>query len=788
MHEPRDPKLKRLAERLSPELWSERVAHARERAVAFEQVRVLVGGGSSARQAIRDVFPGEPIESRYSQYVRYAKQGWEGLVDRRLVVRERKVTPEIEGFVRGLLMGNAGLRSPDLCHAVDERFGVKMGDSTMREWLRGVGLSAPVGRPSASVAGGEAVPLPCAGAELLKAVDLETGASRHLTQDLARSLGSLEPPAGEVRDDRGDRDEKGRFLASYNEPEPRTEPELGAKFDSVEIRREGKDLSAMRAANSSFESLHRKNKAMVMLPLLASSVRWDGVANWKGEWLGELCGFPYKPATLDKHLREHKHAGVAEAAVESMARFWTSLEGPVEDPATGAVVLYADISTKPHWTHHFSHVVPIARMGGRVMPGSSTLTLHSGYGTPLVYKTFYGKASLPKEIGDVLERYERAAGRGTARRLVVMDREAHVAWLLKELDPRWLYVIPLKGNVTGPNARFEELGEWEPYGERDRVRSGYLWLNDSKDPKNPLRIRVVGRHRGRSGKLAWFATNAPEDEFPAAALVDAYFGRWPHQEQIYRDANAAVNLDARYGYGKRKVNNVAVLDGIERLDGQVRRSEAKRVRACATLDEQRVVSENCQTRIVALERHVPKLRERVASAMATGSPPTTQAREDFHSLALCEDWLTKSRAEGFESERKTKEIEEKIARIDRSIERKREESSRLGRRIEVFTVDTELDELLIAYKLTFLNLCAYLLRLYFPGLNVETTTFIEHVLTLPGDRVRTHATETIRIYRQPRDTRFMEPVEKACELLTARRLTRGRRRLRFEVVDPPGHA
>jgi transposase len=786
MYEPHDPKLKRLAERLSPDLWAERIARARERATSFERVHVLIEGGSSARQAIRDVFPGEPIEARYSQYLRYAKQGWEGLIDKRFVVRERKVTPEIEGFVRGLLLGHPGLRSPDLCQAVEARFDVEMGESTMREWLRGAGLSAPVGRPSAQTAADKAVPLPCAGAELLKAADLETCASSRLTLDLAMALGELEPPEGEVRDDRDDRDDRGRFLASYNEPEPRTEPELGAKFDSVELRREGKDLSAMRAANSSIASLHRKNVAMVMLPLLASSVRWDGVAHWKGEWLGELCGYPYKPATLDKHLREHKHAGVAEVAAESVARFWTSLEGPVEDPATGAVVLYADISTKPHWTHHFSRVSPIARMGGRVMPGSSTLTLHSGYGTPLIYKTFYGKASLPKEIGDVLERYERAAGEGTARRLVVMDREAHAAWLMKELDPRWLYVIPLKSNVTGPKAHFEELGEWEPYGERDRVRSGHLWLNDSKDPKNPLRVRVVGRHRGRSGKLAWFATNAPEDGFPAPAIVDAYFGRWPHQEQVYRDANAAVNMDARYGYGKKKVNNIAVLDGIERLDGQIRTADTRRERARVGLDELRAETADCQTRIAGLERHVPKLRQRVTDAMASGSPPTAQAGEDFRSLSLCEDWLTSSRAEAEQLARKASKLEERIERNDRAIERKRQERAKLESRIEVFTVDTELDEILLAYKLTFLNLCAWLLRHYFPSLNVETTTFIEHVLTLPGDRVRTHATETVRIYRQPRDTRFMQHVEKACELLTDRGLVRNDRRMRFEVIDPPG--
>jgi len=60
---------------------------------------------------------------------------------------------------------------------------------------------------------------------------------------------------------------------------------------------------------------------------------------------------------------------------------------------------------------------------------------------------------------------------------------------------------------------------------------------------------------------------------------------------------------------------------------------------------------------------------------------------------------------------------------------------------------------------------------------------------LPPRCVRRHGTETtetIRIWRQPRERRFMPLVEKACAPLTARKLTSGRRTLRFEVADRPG--
>jgi hypothetical protein len=401
---------------------------------------------------------------------------------------------------------------------------------------------------------------------LLKAVEQEIGAIKSLAGGIEKALASLPPPTGEVRDDRHDRDEHGHFLPSYNVPEPRRNPELGAKFESVESHREGKDLPAMRTANTGTEVLFRKATAMTLLPLLVPDVRWDGLATWKGDYLGELCGFPYQPATLDKFLRELKYAGVAEVARENVASFWLTQEGSVVDPATGAVVLYADISTKPHWTHHFSKATAISKLG-KVMPGASTVSLHSGYGTPLIYHTVYGGASLPKEMDALLQAYERAAGEGTAKRLVVMDREAHAAWLFKDLDPKWLYIVPLRGPSTGNKARFEEQGPWGPYGDGDEVCTAMLWLNDSKDRKNPIRVRVVGRRRHRTGKVFWLATNAPASDFPASSIVDIYFKRWPLQELVFRDANAAVHLDTMYGFGKKKVENVAVIDS----SGSIRR-------------------------------------------------------------------------------------------------------------------------------------------------------------------------------------------------------------------------
>ncbi len=93
--------------------------------------------------------------------------------------------------------------------------------------------------------------------------------------------------------------------------------------------------------------------------------------------------------------------------------------------------------------------------------------------------------------------------------------------------------------------------------------------------------------------------------------------------------------------------------------------------------------------------------------------------------------------------------------------------------------------------MTFMNLANRLMQEHMRE-RMELDTLIRFVLTLRGERAVTRTTETIRIYRQPRDPRAMVAVERACASLNALELTRGgpddRRRLRLELVDAPERA
>ena len=737
----------------------------------------------SKERAIREVAPDEPLSTWKQRLTRYRSGGWQALVNRNRVGAARKVSPEVVAVVRGLLEGNPELRSEALCAKVNKVLGISVQGATMRKLLRDLGLAHRPGPPGPSM---KAEPLPLAGAELLKGAEADLGAVARLTADIEAALEALPDETGPVLDDRANRDERGRFLASYNEGQAKGEADLGPKFETVDIRRQGRDLSAMRTANSSYPSLFRKALALTLFPCVLDTPRPDGLRHWQGEHLAGLVGVAYMPETLLKFMRELKLAGVADAMRESAARFWMTVEGPALDPVTGAVVLYADTTTKPIWTHHFSRSTPVAKLGGRVMPAMSTVMLHSGTGTPLVYRTFSGTVSLPDKTMELIREYEAAAGEATVKRLLVMDREGHAIEYIKKLQSgTWLYIVPLRSNVLGPNAQFDALTEWAPYGEQgDEVREGRLLLHDRRKGEGDLWVRVVARKRHRTGKEAWYATNAPQVEFPPPVILDRYFDRWPLQEHRFRDAYGRVGLHVHHGFGKELVANIAVLDRIEQLEGRLRRLERARDDATTAATDLSVQAAQLEEAVTKVAGRIAELRSQEDADVAVGRGSSKLFVERHALIRSLETWhhSARQRLDGFVQSR-----DEHVGRAstaESTIERVRAEADKLSRRRQIYTVDTELDEIMTAFKLTFVNLCMHLMKRYL-GAQMELDTLIQAVLTLPGERTVTRSTETVRIYRHDRDRKVMPLVETACRLLTEKRLMRNKRRLIYEVVDRP---
>ena len=779
---------KDIQHRISPERLEARFEAARAEAVVLDRVVERAAALGNLRAAIREVLPDAAPEATARRVRRYRAGGVDGLVDLRTPALQ-PLDPAMRTTVRAIAGMHPELGSDAIAEHASRILGSPISGRSVRLILVDLGMARPEGRRPASVTAErvEVTAHPLAGAELLLAVEADLGAVRALTSAIDARLASLPPPILPLAVEQpGARDGKGRFTPVYNEACPRMDPRLGGRFESVAVRRQRKDLRAMRVVQESMETRYRKNLALTLLPIVVEGPRWSELAHWRGGYLESLIGIDYQPSTLDKYARELKYAGVNDDAMLAMAGFWLGHEGTVTDPATGAVILYADAAVKPIHTHHFTRCAKVSR-NGRVMPAVSTVTLQSGAGTSLLFRSISGNASVAREAIKLLESYTAIAGPGQARRMIVMDRESHGVALFRELAASgWLYVIPLRKNVVGEKANFEGLGDWVPYlATGDEVRDGWLTLNDSKDRRNPLKVRVVARRRRRTGKVSWYATNADAAEFSPADIVRLYFDRWPCQEHVYRDASGTVGLEVQHGYGKARVANVAVIDRIERLDGQMRR-----LTACTVDWKAEIEATNAQVADLteAVDILAPWLDEEtqwVDAAVSRGEAGTAEFAMRYTNLVQIRHHLSATTADRQVAMSQAATTQARVEEATSRVKSLAAERAAHERNRTIFTVDTVLDELMTAYKLNFLNLVNVLRRDHLDT-TMETETLIRAVLTLPGERRITADTETIRIYPHKRDPAAMEAVEKATASLNKRDLRRGTRALRFELAPRSG--
>ena len=193
---------------------------------------------------------------------------------------------------------------------------------------------------------------------------------------------------------------------------------------------------------------------------------------------------------------------------------------------------------------------------------------------------------------------------------------------------------------------------------------------------------------------------------------------------------------------------------------------------------------------------LPSHRPRLSNAIDSGSATTLAVAEDntgtrgfqlrFEAVDAFDTWLGAANAEMKRHEGQGDDVKDKTQVEVTRHTRWRAERDKLEKRREVYTVDATIDQVMTAFKLTFMNLCGLLMSRYFDGKRLSLDTLIRAVLTLPGQRVTTRSTETIQIWRQPRDPETMRVVEEACKALTERGLVRDEKRLCFEVVDRSG--
>ena len=679
---------------------------------------------------------------------------------------------------------------PTIIAHVAKHHGYEVSATTVKTVLRETGLARRRGPPSGRTQSGE-TRLELAGMKLLEAACVETGylsALTHAVMAQATEALSSRGPAATAAD-LGGRDEFGRFRADYNE-QYRKKPGdvIGPGFASVDEKRKDKEPERFHLNQVRPAIVERKMWALLCSPLLGSG-RWDGIRVPRGELLGELCGFPYMPATLDLFTRELKFVGVSNTLWEVHARLWLSQTKGWGDERAQAV-LYVDASNKPVWTELFSESSKVSALG-RVMPSLEVVAFHSGYGVPLWQVTRSGRAPLVREVPALLDHLKEVLGGAEVGRIVVIDAEGNSIPFLKGLEtgtPARAWVTRLRPDWVKSKRLFNRTN-YRPYRDGDRIRIG---VADFPDPTGPqgatFRMRVIEIERRTKGTLTYLGASLrlPEREWAAGELADLYFDRWPHQEANFRAVNQAVGSKDVHGYGKQLVDHVSVVTELDALQKEMRRLSttaveltAKGAAVAQEVRAQEVLLGRRQRRLQTVTRDIDSALERGARVTTTLQRLATERRSLDGEMAR----LVATAA------RKRKSRDQLLARretIERRLAERDADRQTLESRQRIFRHDVELDSLFALLKVGLVLLVTFVLKEYLGAARMEPVTFLERLATLPGRLRTTPELEIVSFDYNRRDAEVMALLVDHVEAINARRLrTRSGRTLRIEVDSAP---
>jgi len=792
----KDPTLLALRAALPLAVWEERVADARAHLAIVEAVEAARGTGLGEMPAIRAV-AGGLHRSTYRNWLRkYLAQGFEGLIShiQPPPPAETKATPEVSRVICAMRMLDPHVAVERIADVLVRQFGTTLSVAVIKRVLKTAKLNRPpgggVGRPEQSTPPPVVEEVTFAGAILLHVADEVTRYSHRLAEAMhehavAVAADAPEPvPRPEAEDAR---DEVGRFTATFNLPNAKGDAAQGPAFRSIEQKRAEVDLRARRLVGEGVGTIARKNRALLVLPMLTDTGKTVQVDDYRANrGLAEACGVGYAGETLERFLRDAKYLGLAEPLMEAHAGHWLELEPkPTTDDGPAGLCIYVDGSNKPLWTHQFTKSGKVTS-NGRIMPCLEQVLVHTGMGTPIYWKTFSGTASLVTQVLPLLAQVEARVGGGwQADRIVVMDGGANSVGLFRQFDAaKREFITILKPSRVPDPADVSDLTPWAAYREGDEVAEGRLTLRDSKDGA-AYNARVVLVRRRRAGQTTALVTNVSSDDLPTAAVADAYYARWPRQELRFKEFNHVANFKRVAGYGKQLVTNVVVVTELDKL-------KAQRARLATRMVKQGEAIKAARTELTSVRQaaNVAKTRSKrqdglVAQALLADKPDPNVVWDRVDVVMAERDRQTATATAVEAAEAAHLAAKAKLAESEAKLPVIAEREALLETRREIYQADTEMDRIMTVYKLGFVLLCEFVLREYFAGMTISLAGFMRQILNLPGTRTVDGYQEYVRLACPPnKDTR--DALADACKRVTDLKLRRNGLVLHMAVEAGPG--
>ncbi len=682
-------------------------------------------------------------KAQYYNYLKCLKRyGEEGLKDKRKDGNNRKLTQSIKDYISICIKEKPSISASQLRTKIQKQFDTDISKSSVNDFRKSKELSRqPLEEKKYELkkSGGGAI---------LTSLAFFSGILEVFTKTIVERVDEVrKSPSFNSQTMKKDHPAfrvQGKFTKEYNQ----IKSVRKNRFKSIDEKIPKKNYSSMNIFRTSEKTISRYSLALLCLPLVTYNGKSSRVNRVKGNDLAFLCGYNYKDAALDKYLRELKYLKVSEKLIIETAKFWMDFWRDREPEETVFACYYIDGNTKALWSQDRCYKGKVTMLG-RVMNCLENVFIHDGKGHPLYFQTFHGHADLGEHalsmITKLTKHFSDVSSQISIKRVLVIDGGGNSVKTMRAFssaaDDEYFITILDNNQVKERKFKHKRIKRRYRFGAAglidcriellDSTEKGYIYES---------RAVIVRWDNGRESVLV---TNIPADLLDGSEITKRYFDRWPKQEKQFRDAKGPLNIHRIVGYGKK-------LEDYDNM--QERYSKIKK-----TIKKLRMKLKNPLMEIEKIERELAslycrerKLREK--SKIEGGKRLLSES--DSETLKQYEREINKCL-------RRQKAIEKQHKEDFAKLKKAMKEEGRIRFKDKVYRIDTELDQIMTCFKLSFANLSSFLLTECMNHEKHELQTLFESIFQLDGNVKITDSEKIIKLKRNPKEPMMMKKLE-AC--------------------------
>ncbi|MDL1974736.1 MAG: hypothetical protein LWX55_08145 [Deltaproteobacteria bacterium] len=704
-------------------------------------------------------------KAQYYNYLKLLKEyGENGLRDKRENGHNRKLTESIKNYITICVGEHPSMSASDMRMKIQKQFDVDISRSSINDFRNSRGFvrqASPKKEYEFQRSGG---------GEILTGLAFFSGIIEAMTETVVGRIDEVRKSSSftgsrTMKKDHPTLRVQGKFTKEYN----RLESVRKNRFKSIDEKISKKNYSSMSVFRMSKKTISRYNMALLCLPLVTDNGKSSRVNRVKGNDLAFLCGYNYKDASLDKYLRELKYLKVSEKLIIETARFWMDFWGYRNQKDTAFVCYYIDGNTKALWSQDRCYKGKVTMLG-RVMNCLENVFIHDGKGHPLYFQTFHGHADLGEHalgmITELTRHFSDVSAQACVRRVLVIDGGGNSVKTMRAFsgkDDEYFITILDNNQVKERKFKHKKRKKSYKFGSATLIDSR-IELLDSTETGYIYEARAV-IVKWDNGRESVLVTNISAELLNASEITKRYFDRWPNQEKQFRDVKGPLNIHRIVGYGKKLEDYDSMKEKHSRVKHTVEQLKAR-------LRDPLSEIEQVEKELAKLYRKERKLREKSKidfGKRVLSKPDSTELKETERKIA--------------KSLRRQKAIEKKYKEDFAKLRKNMKEEGRIRFKDKIYRIDTELDQIMTCFKLSFANLCSFFLTECMNHERYELVTLFESIFQLGGNARMTDRQKTIELQRNPKEPNGMKKLEAGIKKLDEMKIQNAEGRLlQFSIV------